>query len=258
MKEVVEAINNRIKTPYFGYSILAFIALNWRGVFLMMTSKKEPTERLALFDLETSIWTLVVYPLLIGAFIAITFHWLRYFFRVIERVPRELVENLSLEAEHKRIIKQTQLEEARTKLFAMKEEELIDRAKRDEEVADIQNSVTKDKLAAQLNKLRNEKDLLTKELEERVSPEKALSKEAITILREAAKDKQGTIMVIKTFDGNTIQVNKKEFGAEDQRAFSKYEAALDELIKNNLVKELGHKGEVFELTSSGWEIADML
>jgi hypothetical protein len=67
MKKVLEAISNRMKAPYFGYSILAFIVLNWREVFLRMTSKKEPADRLALFELETSVWTLVVYPLLIGA-----------------------------------------------------------------------------------------------------------------------------------------------------------------------------------------------
>jgi hypothetical protein len=128
----------------------------------------------------------------------------------------------------------------------MKEKELIVKAKRDEEVADIEDSVTKEKLAAQLNKLKNEKDLLTKE--------------AVTILLQATKDKQGTIIVIKASEGNTIQINKKEFGNIAQRAFSKYEAALGELIKINLIKRLGYRGtgEAFELTSSGWETADKL
>ena len=102
MKEVVEVVNNRIKTPYFGYSILAFLALNWRGFFFLVLSKGKPEEKLALFDAQTDLYTLLVYPLAIGALVAASAHWLRFLFGVIERKLKELVENLQLEAEHKK------------------------------------------------------------------------------------------------------------------------------------------------------------
>ena len=34
MNDIFDAISARIKAPYFGYALLAFIGLNWRGIFL--------------------------------------------------------------------------------------------------------------------------------------------------------------------------------------------------------------------------------
>ena len=77
MNEVFEALNSRIKAPYFGYAILAFFALNWRGIFLLVVDDSEPVNRLALFDSETSFWTLLVFPLLVGAVVAASAQWLK-------------------------------------------------------------------------------------------------------------------------------------------------------------------------------------
>ncbi|MBE4267628.1 hypothetical protein HJ071_24005 [Vibrio parahaemolyticus] len=85
MKEVVEAVNARLKAPYFGYAILAFIALNWRGFFVLVLTEGTPEDKLALFDTHTDIYTLVIYPLVIGVVVAGTAHWLKYFFGCIEK-----------------------------------------------------------------------------------------------------------------------------------------------------------------------------
>lgn len=258
MKEVVDAVNNRMKTPYFGYAILAFIALNWRGFFLLVLSKGKPEEKLALFDAQTDVCTLLIYPLAIGAVVAATTHWLKYLFNLIERKPKGLIENLQLEAEHKKTIKQTQLEQSRSDLFAVKEKELIDRAKRDEAVADIEDSETKEKLIKQLDSIRTERDILSNELQRKQQPENSLSKEAKEILLAASSDDRGNIMKISTTSDRTIQAGKNTFGSEDQKSFVKYEAALEQLVENSFVKELGHKGEVFEITHKGWELAEAL
>ena len=258
MKEVVDAVNNRIKTPYFGYAILAFIALNWRGFFLLVLSKGKPEEKLALFDAQTDVYTLLIYPLVIGAVVATTAHWLKFLFGVIERKPKELVENLHLEAEHKKTIKQSQLEQSRSDLFAVKENELINRAKRDEAVADIEDSETKEKLIKQLDSIRAERDMLSSELQSKQQPENNLSKEAKEILVAASADDNGSIMKISTMSDRTIQAGKNSFGTKDQKSFVKYEAALDQLVTYEFVKELGHKGEVFEITHKGWELVEAL
>ena len=258
MKEVVDAVNNRIKTPYFGYAILAFIALNWRGFFLLILSKGKPEEKLALFDAQTDIYTLLIYPLAIGALVAATAHWLKFLFGIVERKPKELVENLQLEAEHKKTIKQSQLEQSRSNLFAVKENELIDRAKRDEAVADIEDSETKEKLIKQLDSIRAERDMLSNELQSKQQPENMLTKEAKEILIAASSDKNGNIMKISTMSDRTIQVGKNAFGSKDQKSFVKYEAALNQLVDHYFVKALGHKGEVFEITHKGRELVDAL
>jgi hypothetical protein len=258
VKEVVEAVNNRLKTPYFGYSILAFFALNWRGFFYLVFSNGKPEEKLALFDTQTDFYSLLIYPLMIGALVAATAHWLRFLFGVIERKPKELVENLQLEAEHNKTIRQTQLEQSRSNLFAVKEQELIERAKRDEEVADIEDSDSKEKLISQLNSIRNERDMLTEELQKQHEPKYSLSKEAKEILMAASKDKSGTIMKSSSIGERSIQVNGTALGLKDQRTYVRYEAGLDQLVEEQLIKDLGHKEEIFELTHKGWEVATAL
>ncbi|EMN6212052.1 TPA: hypothetical protein I7787_21920 [Vibrio vulnificus] len=258
MKEVVEAVNARLKAPYFGYAILAFIALNWRGFFVLVLTKGTPEDKLALFDTHTDIYTLVIYPLVIGVVVAGTAHWLKYFFGCIEKKPRELLDNLELEAQHKKTIKQTQLEQSRSDLFAVKEQELIERAKRDNEVADIEDSEAKEKLIAQLDTIRAERDKLSQELQEKQQPENALSEEAKELLLAASADKRGNIMKLITLSDRNIQTGNSSFGYDGQKSFAKYEAALDELVRAGFVKELGNKGQVFEITHKGWKLIEAL
>jgi len=257
VKEVVDAVNNRIKTPYFGYAILAFIALNWRGFFLLVLSKGKPEEKLALFDAQTDIYTLLIYPLVIGAVVAATSHWLKFIFGILERKPKELFENIQLEAEHKKTIKQSQLEQSRSDFFAVKENELIDRAKRDEAVADIEDLDKKEKLIKQLDSVRAERDKLSNELRNK-QLENTLSKEANEILVAASSYKDGTIMKICTKSDRAIQAGNESFGSKDQKSFVKYESALDQLVEHDFVKELGNKGETFEITNKGWELVEEL
>jgi hypothetical protein len=258
VKEVVEAVNNRLNTPYFGYAIWAFLALNWRGFFYLVLSKGKPEEKLALFDSHTDLNSLLVYPLAIGVIVAATAHWLKYLFAIIEKKPKELFEELQLEAEHNKTIKQTQLEQSRSELFAIKENELIDRAKRDEAVADIEDSETKEKLVNQLNSIRNERDKLSQELEKKKEEAKyQLSKEAEEIVRLASKDKKGRINITSTLRGKTIVVGNKSFSSDDKRTFVKYESGIDQLSTQGLIKQISTSGS-HELTLQGWEMADAL
>ncbi|MHB0805389.1 hypothetical protein [Stutzerimonas nitrititolerans] len=262
MKDVIDAVSSRIKTPYFGYAVLAFLALNWRGLFLLITTTGSPQERLAAFDTVTNNYTLLVLPLLAGAVVAASTSWIQYIFGIISRKPSGLIDNLYLEAEHKRTIRQAELEQSRSDLFAVKEKELIDRAKRDEEVASIEDDDAKVKLAAQIETLRQERDQLSAQLKNQSNVGRpstyTLSKEAIDIIKAASQSKSGTIIRPRSIGDRTVQAGEKTFGSENSRDFAKYDAALDELIKRGLVKALGGKGEVFELTSNGWQVADAL
>ncbi|MFT7880687.1 MAG: hypothetical protein ABXS91_09875, partial [Sulfurimonas sp.] len=72
MDEIVDAITSRFKSPYFGYALLAFFALNWRGIFLLAVTDGSPQDRLAAFDSVTDTYTLILFPLLTGALVAAT------------------------------------------------------------------------------------------------------------------------------------------------------------------------------------------
>jgi hypothetical protein len=85
-----------------------------------------------------------------------------------------------------------------------------------------------------------------------------LSPEAITLLKAAASDEHGTIIKSEYIGGQNIQAGNQSFGNSSRREFSKWEAALNQLITQDLVSERGYKGEVFELTHEGWSVADAL
>ena len=237
--------NSRIKSPYFGYAVLAFFALNWRGIFLLVVSTGSPAERLQLFDAETSFWSLAVLPLIVGALVAASTHWLRYLFLLVARKPLELIDNSNLEADHRKFIRQAELEQVRTDLAAKRESELIDRAKRDESIAEISDESKKKELEEEIKKIRSERDI-------------KLSDKARELLLAAASEDNGTIMTPKSIGAQSIQAGKKSFGKNSKRDYAAYESALNELVASGYVQPVGHKGEIYELTHDGWQLADAL
>lgn len=262
MKDIWDAVTARVKTPYFGYAVLAFIALNWRGFFLLAVTSGTPQDRLSAFDSATSHYTLFALPLLIGTFVAFVTPWLQYFFSFISSKPLGMIDYLNLQAEHKKTIKQTELEQVRASFFADRERELIARAKRDEEVANIEDNDTKERLIVQLQELRRERDNLSKQLKDQSNLGTpsfiALPKEGKELLVAAAQDKNGTIIRIRAIGSKEIQAGGRLFGGENSRDYAKYDSALDRLMSNGLVKSVGNKGELFELTHLGWEYAETL
>lgn len=86
-----------------------------------------------------------------------------------------------------------------------------------------------------------------------------LSKEAIALLDAASRDKSGMIMSVRYIGGHSIQASGMKFGdSADRRSMSLWEHALEQLIEHGLVIARGHKGEVFEVTKSGYDLAEKL
>lgn len=255
MNDIIDAISARIKAPYFGYALLAFIGLNWRGIFLLTVTTGSPQARLDEFDRNTSFLTLIIYPLLVGALVTIATPWIRFFFNYISQKPFELIDNLYLEAEHKKTIKKTELERSHSQLFATKEEELIQRAKRDEEVSGIEDERLKEQLKQDIERLRRERDQM---YESSKPTEKLLDETETELLLAAAKSGDGNISRRDYLSGRSINIGTLTFGEGSPREFSKYDSALKSLLNKALIQEVGQKGELFELTHAGWEIADTL
>jgi len=258
MKDLVDAVSSRVKSPYFGYAVMSSIALNWHEYFLLAFAEENARQRLLEFNNATNSWSLLILPLLIGFAIAFASPWVRLFYDWVSKKPFELHDFMKLEAQNKITIKEAELEQARNELLAVKESELIERAKRDEEISSIANEETKEKLSKDIEQLRRERESSKNKNINDNNLIFKLSSEALEILKEAANDKNGTITISNTLSRRSIQVGKKTYGKDDQRSFVKYEYALESLLHNDLVKERDHKGELFELTSKGWDIAATL
>ncbi|MBB3777502.1 hypothetical protein FHY16_000223 [Xanthomonas campestris] len=257
MKEIFDAVSTRIKAPYFGYALLAFISLNWRGLFLLSVTNGNPQERLKAFDSQTDAWSLIVLPLFIGALVTLVSPWIRLGFGYLAKRPFEYMDNLNLDSEHKKNIRKTQLEQSRADFFAGKESELIKRAKRDEEILEIEDAQLKEKLKQEIDALRREREKMSVDLGGQ-SEAVHMSTPEREILKAAAQDKSGSIMIMSYISGRIIQAGSRTFGEGGGRDLSKYDSALKNLVSKNLVSAVGHKGEMFELTHAGWQLADEL
>lgn len=257
MNEILDAVSSRLKSPYFGYSLLAFAALNWRGIFLLTATAGTPETRLAAFDAETSVATLIMLPLIVGAIVAASTPWIRFAFSFISRRPFELIDNVHLESEHKKTIRKTELERSRTAFFADKENELIERAKRDEQVQGIEDDQLKERLMSQLESLREDRDRLSETLNSQ-SRAKDLTMPEMELLKAAAKSSDGSILRNRYLTNSNIQAGNTAFGETSAREFAKYDSALASLDSKGLVQGVGKKGEIFHLTQIGWQIAESL
>ncbi|PYI84461.1 MAG: DUF4062 domain-containing protein [Verrucomicrobia bacterium] len=86
-----------------------------------------------------------------------------------------------------------------------------------------------------------------------------LSKEAMELLIEASQDPTGHIHHVRYIGGVMLQTNQKQFiEPNNPRSRAVWEGALQELQRENLIEALGYKGEAFQVTNSGYELAEIL
>lgn len=86
-----------------------------------------------------------------------------------------------------------------------------------------------------------------------------LSAQARTLLKEASLDPNGIILQVKHLGGTAIQTNGKNLIlSNSRRDIAKWEEAMGELLGLGLVVARGYKGEIYEVTNLGFQIADMI
>lgn len=86
-----------------------------------------------------------------------------------------------------------------------------------------------------------------------------ISVEARVLLKEASLDDHGRILYLRYIGGTEIQTNGKNLiHSGERREVAKWEQALNELVAQGLIVERGQKGEFFELTNLGYQIAEMI
>lgn len=85
-----------------------------------------------------------------------------------------------------------------------------------------------------------------------------LSNEAKTILKAAATS-NGTITHLRYCGGDSIQISGKSMIPDgDSRTVARWVGGLEDLQRHRYIKDIGHKGEVFDITREGYEAADKL
>ncbi len=92
---------------------------------------------------------------------------------------------------------------------------------------------------------------------EQSEPKYELSSEARQLLIDGAIDKHGTVIMLRTSSGLTVQTNGKQMcERRDARSEARWQAAVRALLQLGLIEGRGHKGDVFAVTAKGYRVAD--
>lgn len=156
MKEILEAFGTRIRSPFFGYFALSLFSLNWKAIFILTMSDEKINIRIAEFEKLTSVGSLVWYPIALAILIAIVYPWIQYVFLFLASKPTNLKNILQSKSEHILLIEKKKFEQERLKLLSIQEEAVIDQAKRDKIVEEIEDEDIKDTVKKKLESLREE------------------------------------------------------------------------------------------------------
>ncbi len=252
IKDIVEAAKIRLRTPYFGYAALAFVAFNWRAIFLLCLVDGSPAERLKAFDDETSTLRLLVFPLLAGVAVAATSEWIRLLFNLISSYPTEKMVNLQLTSEHRRLLRTAELEVARSKVTEAREKEAYRRAKQDEAAAQITDEETKRKLQTELSEIRKDGD-------EKGNRTEALPVFAAELLMGLHRAGSNEIRTISYLEGDSITAGDVNVSnGTDPRRYTNLLDGVETLLARGLLTQrfTSSSGAAYSLTSSGWEEMD--
>jgi hypothetical protein len=167
MNDFVDALKSRFNSPVFGYFGIALFAFNWKAIFFLLAQTGDVLPRITFFEQNTSAFSLTVWPGLFALGFSLLYPWLLLLVASLTSKPNVMKELIQVNSEHRLLIRRKQLEEARSSLLATTERELIERAKRDQELEGLQNEELRDRLRTELEQLRSERD---SKREEKPSP----------------------------------------------------------------------------------------
>ncbi|WP_114829132.1 hypothetical protein [Vibrio cholerae] len=154
MKEILQALEVRIRSPFMGYFTLCFFAFNWKTLFYLLVSSEAPTERIKFFDEYTDAWTLFYGPALLGALITVIYPWLSVSFVYLCEKPTKFRNSMQANSEHALLVQKQRLQEERKRMLANAENQLIEQAERDQKVENISDAELKQKVKHEISELR--------------------------------------------------------------------------------------------------------
>ncbi|WP_258807257.1 hypothetical protein [Pseudidiomarina sp. CB1] len=159
--EFLSGISNRLKSPLFGYYLIAALLFNWDSIFFLAMDTGSAENRIAFVKANATFLTTIVFPLLVAIGYVLINPWVQFLLAKIAVKPISLEHQVRLQSEHDLLLKKQELEEARNDLekkrrsrLETQEEELISRAKRDEELKSITDDDVRETVKQELEKLR--------------------------------------------------------------------------------------------------------
>lgn len=266
LKEFLDEGRSRIKSNVFASVFFAFVAVNWQPLYLVAFENIDALSKFKFFEDNTTWQSLYVYPLIIGALLAVGLpfinnmaHW---------AVSRAINETRIRDDEyaHQRLKKKNQWEEERLRARELYAEKLISQAQIDQNIdAKVQNpekreeiraKIEETNIATEINGFKPEKfgehsDQVLSDLRAR-----NLSKGAEVWLKRIKQSPYGCIN--QNFDhdiGEHYYLLGKETFYEHGKSqdFDILESVLSELTEFGLLKS---EGKIFSVTRLGETVVD--
>ena len=255
MKDLFEAINTRVKEPYWGIFVLSFLAFNWKGLFLLCFASGTAQDRIVFFDSQTTLWSLTICPISTALFIVVITPWLKVLFGLASRLAYEKLNSQGLVSEHKYLAQKNTLEKERAKALADKESELIDQAKRDVDIDKIEDENVKLKLQQEINELRYQRNQILHS-KNNINGHKFMQIGPYEKTILAAMSQYSSAKLKR--NNKVLTIENLELGFNNKEEYKKYEQALFSLVEQGYIDIIDPEGIYFELNNAGLNLITKL
>lgn len=263
MREIIDAIGNRIRSPVWGNFLLSILIVNWNHFLVLLFSNRAIESRVADFKSAINITEFLLIPIglaicisIAAPFASLIGAWLSYW-------PKHKARMLQLRSDGYYEDEKQRLDISRRKKIAEVETQLIGQAKRDEEVESISNDELRHELRSEIDKLRQSTLHIsppTPSLDYESDPANLhIGKESQKLLRRASNSKEGQIRHLRLLSGTHFSAGDWSSGElSDPKLIANYEDAIEELGRNGLIKDRTGKGQVYSVTKNGYEYVSTL
>ena len=152
--EFFEVLRTRIKAPIFGYFVFVYIAINWKPLFYLIFSDTSALDRITYFESSTDYLGQIIYPGVLSVLLTIGSPWLTAYFLKLCSQPTNWKNEIQVENEHKMAMEKLKREQERRNFQASLEQQVIELAKRDEAIEDIEDEKTKAAVRSEIDNIR--------------------------------------------------------------------------------------------------------
>ena len=203
IKEIFDVWITRIRSPLFGYFSLSFFATNWKAIFFLLFADSDVLTRLEFFETNTCMTSLLWIPLGISVVAALGYPWIQYALIYATSAPINRQNEINARAESDLLMVKIDLENKRSELARQKEQQVIEKAKIDEELENISDEEARERAKEEIQAIRSTENNLRDPINE-----ESLEKYLLARFPDLPVDKRITRIFLK--DVNLDKYNSIE------------------------------------------------
>ncbi len=245
LKDILEALGQRLRSPILGSFFLFVLILNWQPTFYLFFAETSVAVRLKFFNLNTDPYSLYVWPGILGLiFSLIVLPWAKSIGALAASRPVKWLKKLegAAASEHRILQLKWAADEK-----AVADRIVIDQAKL---VDEVKSEIVDEDLKIETEAKLRAGPTLETELTQ-------LPSTAFDILDALAESQTGLLITIENENGGYAYYvdGGVTFGPASHRETIEVEAAIEALAMLELIEKQAH-GASWKMTAKGYKVAD--